>query len=87
MPRRPPPPPDPREVRFVARLDLPPFDSVFWPPRRGRGDPVFTRRVEADRLSLWLACSRALCRSARHCVGTSALCVFEQDDVKRPLLE
>ncbi len=83
MPRRPPPPPDPREVRFVAQLDLPPFD----PPRLGSRDPVFTRRVEADRLCLWLACPRALCRSARHCVGTSALCVFEQEDVKRPLLD
>jgi hypothetical protein len=83
MPRRPPPPQNPREVHFVARLDLPPFD----PPRQGRADPVFGRRVEADRLSLWLACSRALCRSARHCVGTHALCVFEQDDVERPLLD
>jgi hypothetical protein len=83
MPRRPPPPPDPREVRFVARLDLPPID----PPRLGRADPVLGRRIEADRLCLWLACSRALCRSARHCVGTSATCVFEQDDVKRPLLD
>jgi hypothetical protein len=74
-------------VRFVARLDLPPFE----PPRQGRADrradPVIGRRVEADRLCLWLACSRALCRSVRHCVGTRALCVFEQDDVKRPLLD
>jgi hypothetical protein len=82
MPRR-PPPPDPCEVRFVAHLEHPPFV----PPRLGRGDPVYTRRVEADRLSLWLACSRALCRAARHCVGTHALCTFEQDDVKRPLLD
>ena len=83
MPRRPPPPPDPREVRFVARLDLPAFE----PPRLGAPDPVFTRRVEADRLCLWLACSRGLCRSARHCVGTHALCVFEQENVQRPLLD
>jgi hypothetical protein len=74
-------------VRFVARLDLPPLDSAFWPPRQGRADPVFGRRVKADRLCLWLACSRALCRSARHCVGTHALCIFEQGDVKRPLLD
>ncbi len=81
--RDPPPPPNPREVRFVAKLAQPPFV----PPKLGRGDPVYTRRVEADRLCLWLACSRALCRSARHCVGTSALCVFEQEDVARPLLD
>ena len=78
-----PPPPNPREVRFVAKLDKP----ALAPPRLGRGDPVFTRRVAADPLCLWLACSRVLCRSARHCVGTSALCVFEQEDVVRPLLD
>jgi hypothetical protein len=83
MPRRPPPPPDPREVRFVPQLDHPPLA----PPNPGRSDAVFVRRVRAEHLCLWLDCRRALCRSSRHCVGTSALCVFEQAEVRAPLLE
>ncbi|HZP20138.1 MAG TPA: hypothetical protein VFB16_07995 [Bauldia sp.] len=81
--RDPPPPPDPREVRFAPKLALPPLDL----PKRGQGDPVFTRRVEAERLCLWLACRRALCRSSRHCTGPHAACLFEQPEVLSPLLE
>jgi hypothetical protein len=82
MPRRPPPPPDPRDVRFVARLDLPPFD----PPRLARADPIYERRVEADRLCMWMACRRKLCRESRCCNGTLATCIFENPDIVDPIL-
>ncbi len=76
------PPVDPREVRFVAKLAVEPFV----PPKIERPTVVDARRAKADELCLWLACSRALCRRARHCLGTHALCVFEQDEVDQPLL-
>lgn len=83
MPRRRPPHPNPREIPFEPKLEAPPLDL----PRRAPADPVAARRARAEHLCLWLACRRALCRRRRRCLGTHAFCVFEQDDVKRPLLE
>jgi hypothetical protein len=80
--RVPPPEPDPREVRFVAKLHAPPLALTKPEPPT----EVDARRAKAEHFCLWLGCSRALCRSARHCLGTHALCVFEQDDVSAPLL-
>ena len=81
--RVPPPEPDPREVRFVAKLAVAPLDL----PRPAPIDhELAKRRTKAEHLCLWLGCSRALCRRARHCLGTHADCVFEQDDVSAPLL-
>jgi hypothetical protein len=65
--------PKPEDVRFTPILDVPP---LAWP-----------KPAPADHLCLWLACSRVLCRDSRHCNGPNAPCVFEQPDVKRPLLE
>jgi hypothetical protein len=45
------------------------------------------RRARAEHLCLWLACTRAICRRTRHCRGREALCVFENPEVTRPLLE
>ncbi len=81
--RAPPPAPDPREVRFVPVLTAAPLV----PPKRQRPTVVDARRAKAEHLCLWFGCSRALCRRARRCVGRNALCVFEQADVKRPILE
>ncbi len=81
--RVPPPAPDPREVRFVAKLDCPPLDLPLPEPI---DHELARRRTHAEHLCLWLGCSRALCRRARHCLGPDALCVFEQDEVDRPLL-
>ena len=80
--RVPPPEPDPREVRFVAKLDAPPLALAKPEPPT----EVDQRRAKAEHLCLWLGCSRALCRRTRHCLCTYALCVFEQDDVAAPLL-
>ena len=80
--RVPPPEPDPREVRFQPKLTVAPFV----PPKRQRLSEIDVRRAKADHLCLWLACSRALCRRTRHCLGIHALCVFEQEEVDRPLL-
>ena len=55
------------------------------PPRPER-DPAFERRIEADRLCLWMACRRALCRSSRRCNGTLAACIFENPDIVSPIL-
>ena len=78
-----PPEPKPEEVRFVAKLDCPPLDM----PQRERIDPlVAKRRAHAEHFCLWLGCSRALCRRARHCHGPNAACVFEMADVAAPLL-
>lgn len=76
------PEPDPREVRFVAKLTAEPLALS---PRE---TPTLAdkRRAKAEHFCLWLGCSRALCRRARHCLGTHALCVFEMDDVAAPLL-
>ena len=76
------PPVDPREVRFVAKLAVEPLTL----PRPAPHTPVEARRAKAEHLCLWLGCSRALCRRARHCLGTHALCVFEQADVRAPLI-
>jgi len=81
--RVPPPPPDPRNVRFASQLEAAPLDS----PKRRAVDETAARRASADHLCLWLGCARVLCRQARRCVGRSALCVFEQEEVKRPILE
>ena len=70
------------EIAFEPQLEHPPLTLPPHPER----DPVYTRRVQADRLCLWLACSRALCRSGRHCNGTYATCVFENPGVVDPLL-
>ena len=78
-----PPEPPANEVRFVAALDVAPLNV----PQPGRGDPlVAKRRAKAEHLCLWLGCARVLCRRARHCHGRSALCVFEQEEVRAPLL-
>ena len=78
-----PPPPKPEDVRFTPTLDVPPLAL----PKPVPTDPVAARRAEAEHLCLWLACSRVLCRDSRHCHGPNAPCLFEQPDVKRPLLE
>ena len=66
----------------MAKLAVEPFV----PPKVERPTMVDARRAKAEHLCLWLGCSRALCRRARHCLGTNALCVFEQAEVDRPLL-
>ena len=81
--RVPPPEPKPEEVRFVAKLDCPPLDMPLPEPI---DHELAGRRAKAEHFCLWLGCSRALCRRARHCLGTHADCVFEQDDVSAPLL-
>ncbi len=82
--RIPPPEPQPNEVRFEPKLEAPPLDL----PKPPATDPALAaRRARADHLCLWLACSRALCRRARRCLGPHAACVFEQAEVDRPLLE
>jgi hypothetical protein len=83
MPRHSPPPPDPRDVRFVPKLDHPPLD----PPRVPPPDRIAARRARAEHLCLWLGCSRVLCRNSRRCHGPGAPCVFEQAAVRTPLLE
>ncbi len=82
-PRRSRPPPDPNEERFVPKLAAPPLEF----PKPAPDDPYLGRRARADHLSLWLACSRVVCRRARRCVAPRAPCWFEQPDVDRPLLE
>lgn len=81
--RRSRPKPQPGEERFVARLDSPP---LAW-PAPAKADPYAARRAKAEHLCLWMACSRVVCRRARHCRGAHAACVFEMADVERPLLE
>lgn len=83
MPRNPPPPPHPSEVRIVPELPHPPLV----PPRRAAPDVIERRRARADHLCLWIACGRVVCRDSRHCRGLRAACVFEMPDVKDPLLE
>ena len=80
MPDR--PPPNPREIPFEPQLEHPPLTL---PPRPKR-DLVYGRRVEAERLCLWMACRRTRCRSSRHCVGTYATCVFENPEIVEPIL-
>ena len=77
------PPPNPREIPFEPQLEHPPLT----PPQKPKPDPVLARRVEAERLVLWMACRRALCRSSRRCVGTWANCVFENPDITDPILK
>ena len=82
--RVPPPEPKPEEVPFVAKLAVPPLDL----PRPAPIDlELAKRRTHAERYCLWLGCSKALCRRARHCLGPGAACVFEMPDVAAPLLE
>jgi hypothetical protein len=78
-----PPPPDPADERFVAKLAVPPLD---W-PNPVPADFTAQRRAEAEHLCLWMACSRVVCRRGRHCLGARAECVFENAEVKRPILE
>ena len=78
------PEPKPEEVRFVAKLDLPPLD---WPKRAPIDHELAERRTKAEHLCLWLGCSRVLCRRTRHCLGPNATCIFEMPEVDRPLLE
>jgi hypothetical protein len=80
--RVPPPPPDPREVRIKPNLIHPPLEL----PRRPAPDAIAARRARADRLCLWIACGRVVCRESRHCRGARAACVFELPDVRDPLL-
>jgi hypothetical protein len=71
--------PDPREIPFSAQLEHPPLTL---PARTDRErDLIYERRVEADRLCLWMACRRALCRSSRRCNGTLATCLFENPEL------
>ena len=75
---------DAREVPFEPELEHPPLTL---PPRTDRHrDLVYERRLEANRLCLWMACRRALCRETRHCNGTLATCIFEHPDIVDPLL-
>ncbi len=74
--------PNPREIPFEPQLEHPPLTL---PPRPER-DLVYERRVEADRLCMWMACRRALCRSSRRCNGTLATCIFENPDIVDPIL-
>ncbi|HEY5081641.1 MAG TPA: hypothetical protein VII91_06930 [Bauldia sp.] len=75
-------PPNPREIPFEPHLEHPPLRL----PKRPERDLVYERRVEADRLCLWMACRRALCRSSRRCNGTLATCLFENPDIVDPIL-
>ena len=75
--------PKPEAVPFVAKLDAVPLDKPSPVPV---DRVVAVRRARAEHLCLWLGCSRALCRRARHCHGPGATCVFEQADVAAPLL-
>ncbi len=77
------PEPKPEEVPFVAKLAVEPLDS---PKREPVDRVVAARRARAEHLCLWLGCSRALCRRARHCLGPHGSCVFEMEDVAAPLL-
>jgi hypothetical protein len=80
--RRTRPAPKPGEERFVPKLAAPPL--AF--PRPAPADPYAARRARAERLCLWLACSRVLCRRARRCVAPRAPCVFDLPQVTRPIL-
>ena len=81
--RVPPPDPPANEVRFVAELAVAPLDL----PKPVRVDPLIEkRRAKAEHLCLWLGCARVLCRRSRHCHGRGAPCVFEQNEVRAPLL-
>ncbi len=80
----PPPPPKPEEVRFAPKLAAAPLDR----PKPAPVDrALLARRARAEHLCLWMGCSRALCRRARHCLGPHADCVFEMEDVTAPILQ
>jgi hypothetical protein len=66
--------------RNPLRAQLP-HQPLTLAPRPER-DLVYERRVEADRLCMWMACRRALCR----CNGTLATCIFENPDIVDPIL-
>jgi hypothetical protein len=84
MRSRQPTSPNPREVPFEPQLDHPPLTL---PSRTDRQrDLVYERRVEADRLCMWMACRRKLCRESRRCNGTLATCIFENPDIVDPIL-
>jgi hypothetical protein len=83
LPRRRQRQPKPEEERFRPTLAVPALDA----PRRQRPDPIETRRARAEHLCLWMGCTRVLCRNSRRCLGRNAMCVFEQADVERPLLD
>ena len=75
--------PNPREVPFEPRLEHPPLTL---PSRRQSEDPVvYERRLHAEYLNMWIACRRALCRASRRCLGTNAVCLFENDRIVNPI--
>lgn len=76
------PSPNPRETLVSSQLDHAPLTL----PQRPSRDPVYERRTEAERLCLWMACRRKLCRETRHCAGTYATCLFENPDIVDPIL-
>jgi hypothetical protein len=73
---------NPREALVEPQLEHPPLTL---PPRPER-DLIYERRVEADRLCMWMACRRKLCRETRHCSGTLASCIFENPEIVDPIL-
>ena len=77
------PPPKPEEELFVPKLAAEPLD---WPKPPPVDRVLAARRAKAEHLCLWMGCSRALCRRARHCLGPHAACVFEMPEVRSPIL-
>jgi hypothetical protein len=73
-----------RETPFEPQLEHPPLTL---PSRTdSERDLIYERRVEADRLCMWMACRRKLCRESRRCNGTLATCIFENPDIVDPIL-